>query len=96
MVFWALVSTLVFLACETRAGKHGWSRRLDSFKPVVCTNLPSWHYKGMQESNGGSTKHGPWYRMVSSVTPNRGIAIHMLTPSFFFELKTDEVELKYI
>ena len=69
---------------------HAVSR--DIFKPAACTNLPSWHYKGMQGSNGGNTKHDPWYRMESSVMPNQGIAIHMLIPFFFFELKTDQAE----
>ena len=50
----------------------------------------------MQESSDGSTKHGPWYKMESSVMPNQGVAIHMLTPFFFFELKTDEVQVTFI
>lgn len=76
--------------------RDGCSFKLDSFKPAVCTNLPSWHYRGMQESSDGSTKHGPWYKMESSVMPNQGVAIHMLTPFFFFELKTEEEQVTLI
>lgn len=49
----------------------------------------------MQESNDGSTKHGPWYKMENSVMPNQEVAIHMLTPFFSFELKTEEEQVTF-